>query len=75
MDGLLLLLGRAAGFVGLLMCVVAAVARLLGKYYLAGFQLGTMLQAGIAAVVVGCFLLLLVLVTQGRAGASLRSRR
>jgi hypothetical protein len=72
MDGLLLLLGRAAGFAGVLLCVVAAVARLIGTYWLAGFQLGTLMQAGIAGVVIGCFLLL---VAQGRTGASLRSRR
>ncbi|WP_291986808.1 hypothetical protein [Candidatus Accumulibacter sp. ACC007] len=72
MDGLLLLLGRAVGFAGLLLCVVSAVARLLGNYWLAGFQLGTLLQAGIAAVVIGCFLLL---VAQGGAGGSGRLRR
>ncbi|EXI89272.1 MAG: hypothetical protein AW11_01595 [Candidatus Accumulibacter regalis] len=72
MDALLLLLGRVVGFAGLLLCVVAAVARLLGNYWLAGIQLGTLMQAGIAAVVIGCFLLL---VAQGCADGSGRSRR
>ena len=72
MDVLLLLLGRAAGFAGVLLCVVAVVARVLGNYWLAGFQLGTLMQAGIAGVAIGCFLLL---VAQGRSDGSLRSRR
>jgi hypothetical protein len=33
--------------------------RLLGNYHLAGFQLVTLFQGGTAAVVIGCFLLLL----------------
>ena len=61
MDGLLLLLGRIAGVAGLALCVVAAVTRLGGAYYLGGFELATLLQAGVAVVVVGCFLLFLVL--------------
>ncbi|EXI82457.1 MAG: hypothetical protein AW10_00565 [Candidatus Accumulibacter appositus] len=72
MDGFLLLLGRATGFAGVLLCVVAAVVRVTGSYWLAGFQVGTLMQAGIAGVVIGCFLLL---VAQGRTDASLRSRR
>ncbi|MBE2259244.1 MAG: hypothetical protein H6942_14920 [Candidatus Accumulibacter sp.] len=59
MDGLLLLLGRAAGVGGVVMCIVAAAMRLLGNYYLGTLQLGTLLQAGIAGVAIGCFLLLL----------------
>jgi len=55
-----------------LLCVVAVVARVLGNYWLAGFQLGTLMQAGIAGVAIGCFLLL---VAQGRSDGSLRSRR
>ncbi|WP_313953963.1 hypothetical protein [Accumulibacter sp.] len=61
MDGLLLLLGRALGVGGLVLCVVAGVVRLAGNYYLGSFALATLLQAGVAAVVVGCFFLLLVL--------------
>jgi len=67
----MLLLGRATGFAGVLLCVVAAAARVLGHYWLAGFQLGTLMQAGIAGVGIGCFLLLVA----GRADAPLRSRR
>jgi len=69
MDGLLLLLGRVAGIGGLGLCIVAAVMRFLGNFYLGTFQLTTLLQAGIGGVVIGCFFLLLVL-----AGRSLPAR-
>lgn len=74
MDSLLLWLGRATGLGGIVLCVVAVVLRLLGRFYLGTFQLGTLLQAGIAAVVVACFFLLLVGTANSRAGGSTRSR-
>jgi hypothetical protein len=58
MNELLTAGGRIAGSVGLLMCGVAVVWRMLGNYYLTGFDVGTLLQAGTSAVVIGCFLLL-----------------
>ncbi len=70
MDAFLLLLGRVAGFAGLLLCVVAVVMRLAGNYYLGSFQLASLLGGGVAALVVGCFLLLLGLTAQARAGRS-----
>ncbi len=73
---ILLLLGRAAGLGGMLLCLVAAAVRLAGGgYYLWTFQLVTLLQAGIAALVVGCFLLLLVLTTRVKADGAGRSRQ
>lgn len=59
MQNLLPWLGRLAGVVGLLLCAVAAIWRLLGNFYLGGIQVATLLQAGTSALVVGCFLLLL----------------
>lgn len=61
MDRLLLLVGRLAGLLGLGLCLIAAVSRLSGNFWVAGFQVGTLLQAGIGALIVGCFLLLWVL--------------
>lgn len=58
---LLLTIGRLAGVAGLLLCIVAFGVRLTGVYFLGGFQLGTLLLAGIAAMIAGCFCLLLVL--------------
>ena len=66
MDALLLLLGRSAGIGGLLLCLVAAALRLTGKYYVGTFQALTFLEGGVAALVLGCFFLLLVLTARGR---------
>lgn len=61
MNSVLLLMGRLAGVAGLLLCIVAFGVRVTGTYFLGGFQLGTLLLTGIAAMVAGCFCLLLVL--------------
>jgi hypothetical protein len=58
MNNTLLWLGRGAGAIGALVCVVAIVTRVAGKYWLAGFQVGTLLLAGTAALIAGCFCLL-----------------
>lgn len=58
---MLLKLGRIAGVVGVLLCILGVAARLGGAYWLGGFQVGTLLLAGIAAMVMGCFSLLVVL--------------
>lgn len=50
----LLWVGRLAGLLGVLVCAVAVVARLSGSYQLLGFQVGTVMQAGVAAMVLGC---------------------
>ena len=54
MEKLLLWIGRLGGIVGVILCAVALVARLRGVYNVAGFQVGTFLLAGVAAVLVGC---------------------
>ncbi|WP_374691348.1 hypothetical protein [Accumulibacter sp.] len=74
MEALLLLVGRAIGGSGLLLCIVVVATRLAGKHYLAGFELLTLLQGGIAALVAGCFMLLLALDGRGRAGGKASSR-
>ena len=65
MNVLLLWLGRAAGLAGLLLCFVAGILRVSGQYWIGGFQAITLLQAGVAAMVAGCFLLLWALTTNG----------
>ncbi len=59
MQNYILQAGRAAGFLGILLCIVAVGTRLTGRYYLAGIEAGSLLQGGIAATVIGSFLLLL----------------
>jgi hypothetical protein len=51
---LLLWIGRIGGAVGVLLCVIAVLARIRGMFGLAGFQVGTVLLAGMAAMLVGC---------------------
>lgn len=59
MDNAILMAGRAAGILGILLCIVAGVARLTGQFYLANVSAETLLQGGTTGVVIGCFLLLL----------------
>lgn len=54
-------LGWLAGISGALLCIIGVASRLSGAYWLGGFQVGTLLQAGTAAMVFGCFCLLAVL--------------
>ena len=51
--------GRLVGMLGVVVCAVAIVLRLLGMYAVLGFSTGALLQAGMAGVLIGCFLLLL----------------
>ena len=61
MNRFLLLTGVLAGIAGGMLCAVAVVARLSGRYFLGAFQLGTLLLAGIALMTGACVCLLLVL--------------
>ena len=54
MEILLLWIGRLAGLTGALLTVAAFGARAAGNYFPGGFQVGTLLQAGIAVMVLGC---------------------
>ena len=59
MDNALMTIGRIAGVVGILVCAVAIIGRLLGNYHMLGFEAVTLLHGGTSVVVIGCFLLLL----------------
>ncbi|HYF28266.1 MAG TPA: hypothetical protein VD931_21165 [Baekduia sp.] len=54
MNSLLIWFARLAGIVGGVMIAGAALARLAGAFWLGGFQIGTLLQAGTALAVLGC---------------------
>ena len=58
MQNYILLAGRAAGILGILVCIIAVATRISGSYYLAGMETESLLLGGTSAVVVGCFLLL-----------------
>ena len=47
-------LGLLVGVVGLLICITAGVARVLGHYYISGFEALTLLNAGVAMMVSAC---------------------
>lgn len=63
---IILRLGQLSGIVGAVLCLVSILFRLKGAYWLGGFQIGTLLQAGTAAMVFACFCLLLVLSQSAR---------
>jgi hypothetical protein len=64
MNAMLLLIGRLAGTVGVVACVAAILLRLAGRYYLGPIAAGVALQGGMAALLIGCFCLLLVTVSR-----------
>ncbi|MDP2811887.1 MAG: hypothetical protein Q8O34_17245 [Rhodocyclaceae bacterium] len=64
MNVLLLTLGRIGGFGGALLCAIVFLLRVSGNYWIAGFQVGTLFMASIAAMVFGCVCFLAYL-TQG----------
>jgi len=67
MEALLVWIGRLAGVAGVALCAVAVVARLVGAYWLGGFQVGTLLQVGVAVMVLGCLGYLAALTERFRA--------
>ena len=67
MDDFLLLIGRSAGIVGVLICAVAGATRGTGAYAVGNFQAGTLLLVGMAAMIAGCLCFLTVLTNRARA--------
>jgi hypothetical protein len=68
MERIMLALGGAAGALGLVMCTVAVVVRLSGRFWIGGMQSGSVLQAGIAAMTAGCLFYLFVLTRRMTSG-------
>jgi hypothetical protein len=64
MNNFMLILGRLLGFAGVLISVLSIGARLLGHFFVAGFQTGTLFQTGLGAMMAGCLCLLLVLTSR-----------
>ncbi|HKU86301.1 MAG TPA: hypothetical protein VJV77_08170 [Casimicrobiaceae bacterium] len=59
MNDILLWAGRLAGVIGIVTCALALFVRVSGSYTMAGFEVGTLFLGGTAAMVTGCFCLLL----------------
>jgi hypothetical protein len=55
MENVLLWIGRLGGIAGILLCAIAVALRVQGFYVVAGFEVGTLLLGGSAALVMGCF--------------------
>jgi len=53
-EKLLLWIGRLGGIAGVILCAMAVLARMRSVYNVAGFQVGTLLLAGVAVMLVGC---------------------
>ena len=66
MENFLLWMGRIAALAGVFVCVCAVYGRLTGTYYFGGFQVGTLLQAGIVALLVACVCFLTILIERPR---------
>jgi hypothetical protein len=65
MNRLLLWMGRVGGVVGVVLCAVAVMVRLRGAFNLGGFQIGTLLLAGMAAMLFACLGYLAFLAERG----------
>jgi hypothetical protein len=66
MQVVLIWVARVAGIAGVLVMALAAVARLSGDYWLGGFQVGTILQVGMAVTLVACLGYMAALVERTR---------
>lgn len=67
MNTLLIWIARVAGIVGVASIAVAVLGRLSGAHWLGGFQVGTVLQGGMAATLVACLGYLAALAERARA--------
>lgn len=54
MDKLFKIVGNIAAAIGILICLVAGVARVTGNYYVLGYQAITLFIGGIALMVMAC---------------------
>jgi hypothetical protein len=54
MQTLLMWIGRVAGLAGFALCAVAFVARATNTWNLGSYNIGAILQAGVAGMLLGC---------------------
>ena len=54
MAQLLTWIGRLAGCLGVVVCAVALMTRLTGSWAVAGVSIGTLLQLGMASMILAC---------------------
>jgi hypothetical protein len=68
MNSLLIWIGRVAGLLGVGAAGCAVVLRLASVWHVGGLQIGTLLNAGVAAMVLGALAYVASLAEQGRSG-------
>ena len=66
MNKFVVQLGSFSGILGVLVCLIAGLARVTGFYYIAGYQSTTMFTAGVALMVFACLVKLETLLKQGQ---------
>jgi len=66
MEKVLLGIGRVAGAAGAGVCLLAVATRASGGFYLGGVQVASLLQVGMAAMILGCLCLLAVLTADSK---------
>ena len=66
MNKLLRWTGRSAGAIGVLLCAASVVLRAAGMFVVGSVQVGTLLQAGMAMMILGCLAYLAALVDGAR---------
>ena len=54
MNKILNNLGCLAAIIGLLVCLVAGIVRILGNYHFIGMEVSTLLDVGVAMMVAAC---------------------
>ena len=54
MHSLLLWVGRVAGLAGIALCAAAFIARVQNIWSVGGYRIGSILQAGMAGLLLGC---------------------
>jgi hypothetical protein len=64
-DKLAFLIARASAVVGVVLTLVAVLARLGGRHFVGSFESATLLEGGVAAMVLACLAYLAIL-TEGR---------
>lgn len=66
MQKYLSLAGTVAGLAGALICLFGGMSRVLGMYYIAGFQSTTIFSVGVGLMVFACMVKLDTLIEQGK---------
>ena len=68
MNSLLIWIGRIAGLLGLATVTCAVALRLSGVWHVGGLQIGTLMNAGVAAMVIGAWAYVASIAERGGSG-------